>query len=343
MTQKVRRRAGAGIALCSLLVLAAIELVTGQQKTTEPRVEEGTVVGADNVKLFYRKVGDGRDVIVFLHGGPALSMENDGLLMDPLADASHTLIMYDQRGAGRSEVVTDPARLTAASHVRDLEALREHLGIQKMSVIGLSWGSGLAALYADAHPDRVARLVFLTPMPPAKTPFVEQRDKKIDALIAAADMERLNAIAKEWSTANDSRLRDLCVEQFRILVGPYLYSRRNLANADKEISGICGVPAAAIRNQPLVGQTGFTSLGDFDFRPLLAKLKVPVLVVEGEKTNVPLDGTREWVKAAPGARLLMVPNAGHFTLVEQPDALHDIATFLGGHWPAAAREITASR
>ena len=70
-------------------------------------------------------------------------------------------------------------------------------------------------------------------------------------------MERLNAIGKEWPTANDDRLRALCVEQFRILVGPYLYNPRNAANADKEITGICGVPAAALRNQPLVGQSGF--------------------------------------------------------------------------------------
>jgi pimeloyl-ACP methyl ester carboxylesterase len=67
------------------------------------------------------------------------------------------------------------------------------------------------------------------------------------------------------------------------------------------------------------------------------------LVVEGEKTNVPLDATREWVKAAPRARLLLIPNAGHFTLVEKPEALRDIGTFLGGKWPAAAKEINVSR
>jgi hypothetical protein len=67
-------------------------------------------------------------------------------------------------------------------------------------------------------------------MPPAKTPYLQQRDKKIDSLIAAADIERLNAIGKEWPTANDDRLRALCVEQFRIIVGPYLCSPNNTSS-----------------------------------------------------------------------------------------------------------------
>jgi pimeloyl-ACP methyl ester carboxylesterase len=106
--------------------------------------------------------------------------------------------------------------------------LREHFGIQKMSVIRLSWGSGLAALYADAHRDCAARIVLLTPMTPAKMPYVQQRDKKIDSLIAAADIERLNAIGER--VGNDDRLPALWVEQFRIIVGPHLCSLSNTSS-----------------------------------------------------------------------------------------------------------------
>ena len=350
MKRKGQRRAGPGLTLYFLLLFAAVQLVIAQQKSSRPRVQEGNLVGADNVSLFYRRVGEGNDFIVFLHGGPGLSMENDGFLMDPLADKKHALIMYDQRGGGRSEIVRDPALLTAASHVRDLEALREHFGIQKMKLIGMSWGSGLAALYADVHPERIARIVFLNPMPPANKPYNQDRNEKVGSLIAATDAERLKDIQNEWGTANDDRIRAICVEQFRILAGPYFSnphsydpSRPEVSIAGKEIAGMCGVPAAAVRNQPLVGQSVFRSLGDFDFRPMLAKLKVPVLVVEGENTNVPLDATQEWAKAAPRARLLLVPNAGHWALVEKPEALREIRTFLGGKWPPAAKEIRGSR
>lgn len=350
MKRKWRRRAGSGLTLCLLLLLDTVQLVIAQQKSSKPLVQEGTLAGADNVSLFYRKVGEGSDFIVFLHGGPGLSMENDGVLMDPLADKKHTLLMYDQRGGGRSEVVRDPALLTAASHVRDLEALREHFGIQKINLIGLSWGSGLAALYADAHPDRIARIVFLNPMPPANKPYIQDRSEKLSSLIPATDAERLKEIEKEWGTANDDRIRAICVEQFRILAGPYFSKPRSydpqrpeISIAGKEIAGMCGVPVAAVRNQPVANQSAMRSLGNFDFRPMLAKLKVPVLVVEGENTNVPLDATEEWVRATPGAKLLLVPGAGHWALVEKPEALREIGTFLTGKWPTAAKEIRGSK
>jgi proline iminopeptidase len=258
--------------------------------------------------------------------------------------------MYDQRGGGRSDVVKDPSMLTAASHVRDLEALREHFGIQKMSLIGISWGSVLAALYADAHPERVGRIVFLDPMWAANKPYEQQREEKIESLIAPKDAARLKEIENEWGTAIDDRIRALCMERFRILLGPYFFnpksydaSRPEATIAGREVAGLCGEPPAAIRNLDLVADAVMSSLGDFDLRPMLAKLKVPVLVVEGEKTNVPLDATREWVKAIPGARLLLIPDAGHMALEEKPEAIHEIGAFLNGQWPHTANEIRGSR
>jgi pimeloyl-ACP methyl ester carboxylesterase len=140
------------------------------------------------------------------------------------------------------------------------------------------------------------------------------------------------------------------MERFRILLGPYFFnpgsydaSRPEATIAGREIAGLCGVPPAAIRNLDLVADAVMSSLGDFDLRPMLAKLKVPVLVVEGEKTNVPLDATREWVKAIPGARLLLIPDAGHMALEEKPEAVHEIGAFLSGQWPPTANEIRGSR
>jgi len=73
------------------------------------------------------------------------------------------------------------------------------------------------------------------------------------------------------------------------------------------------------------------SLGTWDFRPLLARIKVPALVVEGEQTNVPLDATRAWATSLPNARLLLIPNAGHVHFIEQPTTFFKAAdSFLRG-------------
>src|SRR5215831_18045721 len=174
------RHSGASFARTTLplLLLALATISNAQTKKDQVAAEEGYFTGADNVRIYYRKLGTGNDFVVFLHGGPGLSMGDGGYAMRPLAQ-HHTLILYDQRGGGRSDLVKDPALLTADADVRDLEALREHFNIEKMSLIGLSWGSGLAALYANAHSERVTRIVFLDPMPVALKQYAKERGEKI--------------------------------------------------------------------------------------------------------------------------------------------------------------------
>jgi pimeloyl-ACP methyl ester carboxylesterase len=86
------------------------------------------------------------------------------------------------------------------------------------------------------------------------------------------------------------------------------------------------------------------SLGDFDFRPTLRRITVPALVIEGAKTIVPLDSTREWAKAASDRRLLLIPDAGHANYVDQREAvLGAIQVFLRGVWPDRAISLDRSK
>jgi proline iminopeptidase len=168
----------------SLALLAASSLVgltnrneqTWLGRTSDPPATEGHFAGAGGTRLFYRKVGQGNELVVFLHGGPGLSIGDGGYDMEPLAQG-RTVLMYDQRGGGRSEIVTDPKLLTPEYHVRDLEALRQHFKIERLKLVGLSWGAGLAALYAEEYAERVERLLLVSPMPPAKTPFLGAYEK----------------------------------------------------------------------------------------------------------------------------------------------------------------------
>src|SRR5688572_25621821 len=109
-------------------------------KTSRPGTVEGYFPGADGVRLFYRKVGKGKNVIVVLHGGPGSNMNAVWLDLEPLA-GKHTVLMYDQRGGGRSEIIKDAAKLKYSDHVRDLEALRKQFGLKRMVLVGESWGA----------------------------------------------------------------------------------------------------------------------------------------------------------------------------------------------------------
>ena len=114
----------------------------------------------NGVRLFTRRAGAG-PLVVVLHGGPGA--HHDYLLpqFDRLADGRE-LFYYDQRGGGQSPVARETP-LGWHEHVADLEALRAHLAIERLTLCGYSWGGLLAVLYLLEHPDRVAHLALVSP------------------------------------------------------------------------------------------------------------------------------------------------------------------------------------
>jgi proline iminopeptidase len=95
--------------------------------------------------------------LVFIHGGPGGGcLPHHRRFYDP---AFWQIVLYDQRGAGRSTPVADVTDNTTPHLVADLERLREHLRIDRWLLFGGSWGSTLALAYAQAHPERVLGLV----------------------------------------------------------------------------------------------------------------------------------------------------------------------------------------
>jgi len=95
--------------------------------------------------------------LVFVHGGPGGgSLPHHRRFYDP---AFWRIVLYDQRGAGRSAPIAELTDNTTAHLVDDLERLRTHLAIERWVLFGGSWGSTLALAYAEAHPARVAGLV----------------------------------------------------------------------------------------------------------------------------------------------------------------------------------------
>src|SRR3954468_219626 len=108
--------------------------------------------------MYWEECGNPAGVpVVFLHGGPgAGSTPKHRRLFDP---AAYRIVVYDQRGAGRSTPLGELRDNTTPHLIADLEALRGHLGIERWLVFGGSWGSTLAIAYAEAHPERCLGLV----------------------------------------------------------------------------------------------------------------------------------------------------------------------------------------
>ena len=312
-------------------LITAVSLAFSQvaaSKSVSPITQTGHFTGADGQRMFFMKVGRGKNPIVLLHGGPGSNMNAVWPDLEALA-RKHTFLMYDQRGGGRSEIIKDATKLKASDHVRDLEALRRHFGMQRMVLVGESWGAGLAALYALEYPRRVQRLLLLGPMPPSRA-LVSQRLEKTNAQINFS--KRLAGFRRDLPSAADPIA--LCREFFEVyrkslFLDPEAAKRRRGSS--------CDAPAEGVRNYMLVNDATFDSLGEYDLLPKLQQLQMPALIVEGEQSITTVASARAWAQAMPAARLLLIPNSGHFPQVEQPQLFFPaVELFLKGKWPPAA-------
>ncbi|MGQ0816062.1 MAG: alpha/beta fold hydrolase [Gemmatimonadota bacterium] len=280
----------------------------------------------DGAQLAYRVLGTRGDTLVFLHGGPGQN-SNIGLDLAKLA-VSHVLILYDQRGSGLSDAGPDTALLSAMTHVADLDVLRRHFSLERMTLIGHSWGAMLAALYIDAHAQRVERLLLIAPGPPTHAVFVERF-----AALARRDSVGQSEVAR--LRASLERAPDpaaICRRIVELNDRLYFADSRKLSRKQGDY---CDVPVGAFHKQALTARRTLASLGDWDLRPLLSRIAVPALIVEGALTPIPMIEIETWARSIPNARVLLVPASGHaYPFLEQPDVFFPaVETFLQGRWP----------
>src|SRR5216683_2463469 len=135
----------------------ASSAVSGLFPEIEPRAS-GTLRLDATHSMYWEESGDPAGIpVVFLHGGPgAGSTPKHRRFFDP---GAYRIVVYDQRGAGRSTPLGELRDNTTPHLVADLETLRRHLGVERWGVFGGSWGSTLAIAYAQAHPERCLGLI----------------------------------------------------------------------------------------------------------------------------------------------------------------------------------------
>jgi proline iminopeptidase len=261
------------------------------------------------VELFVRRVGEGPAAVV-LHGGPGADHAYLRPGFDALADGRE-LVYYDQRGGGRSPVPrTVPVGWT--EQVADLEALREHWGFERLTVVGYSWGGLLAVLYALEYPGRVGRLALVSPAPTWRA-----ARERFEAAFARRNVDP--AFQEERRKLRESGLRErdpAAFQQriFELSVAPYFFDPSKARDLTPfRVTG---------RTQDEVWQ----SLGDYDLRPRLPELaNIPALVLHGEEDPIPIDAARAAAELL-GAEFHAVPRCGHVPYVE---ALETFRTVVG--------------
>ena len=289
------------------------------------------VDAGDGIRLWYRDSGKGAPIIV-IHGGPGMDHESLANDLEPLR-RNHRVIEYDQRGGGRSTLPADAKLLTIDDHVRDLEALRKHLGLEKVTLLAHSFGPAIAANYAMLYPDRIERMIFISPIPPMKGKFFEEFGAAIGPRITSENRKRASELQNAFATAAD--VAKVCREYWAIMTPPRLAKGESAAIVK---SDLCAGPPDGIRyGMTKTNSATFNSLGDWDWTTKLSAIKAPVLVIHGDEDAIPMAMVSRWVTAFPNARILRLAHTAHFPHAEQPKIVFPaIETFLAGGWPEGA-------
>lgn len=282
--------------------------------------QQGMLAVSGLHSIYYEQSGNpAGQPVVFLHGGPGSGC-NPGQrrYFDP---AHYRIILLDQRGCGRSTPQGEVEENTIDHLVADLDALRQHLAIDRWLVFGGSWGSTLALNYALAYPQHVAGLIlrgiFLSRpreldwfLHDVQHFFPEAWQQLLSYLPAAEQHDPLSAFAKrvfsdEPSISEPAAIHWNAFEASIMTLLPSTTTSEQGINGKIELAR-ARVQIHYIKNQCFVGE-----------RNLLAEAaarlqQIPTVIVQGRYDMVcPPLTAHELHNAMPHAELHMIPDAGH--------------------------------
>jgi pimeloyl-ACP methyl ester carboxylesterase len=259
----------------------------------------------DGTQLAYRLVGSGPP-LVCVPGGPGQAVEYLGELGG--LSAHRTLVLLDNRGTGSSDIPADPATYRLDRIVDDVEALRCHLGLGRMDLLGHSASGGVCLLYAAEHPQSLNHLVLVAP---SLRVVGIQSDIGVAEVLAAREHEPWLAEAVAALNADPATAEDL--QRYRWQAAPLLYGHWSAAARAQAAAE----PAQFAQPATDGFYAGFEP--DPTLPARLAALSTPTLLMVGEYDIWPTATALHELAALLGkAKLVVQPNAGHFPWVDDP-------------------------
>ena len=250
----------------------------------------------DGVKIYYEVHGDG-PALILTHGYSSTSAMWQGQIA--ALSRHHKLILWDMRGHGQSDYPQDPGLYSEVATVADIAALLDDVGAKDAIVGGLSLGGYMSLAFFRAHPERVRALLIIDTGPGFK------KDEARAAWNKRA-IETAERLEREGLSVLLSTSRERSTVRHRDATGLALAARGMLTQRD----------ARAIE--------------------VLPEIRVPSLIVVGAEDTPFLAASDYMAAKIPGARKVVIPNAGHAVNIDQPQAfIAAVESFLA-NLPASA-------
>lgn len=316
--------------LTSLILAIASAVAIGQthsQTTTYAaapnsvyQIQQG-FVDANGVMIYYEEFGNGEPLMI-IHGGPGASHDYFLPYLVPLAK-NNRLIFIDERGSGQSERLEDSTQYTVENMVEDVEAVRKALGLGKMSLLGHSYGGVLAQAYALKYQQNLTHLILCSTFP--STSQMNEVFKKMKEKMSPELRARIDKMEKEGLFGHGLPYeRNRYTNEYMIAVWgegyfPYLHQRRPDPNYDPVASGVMSWRLY----REMWGSDGeFVidgNLKSVEYVDKLSTIKVPTLITCGDHDECDPSLSKEMHEKIAGSKLVIFPQSGHMTFVDQPD------------------------
>jgi proline iminopeptidase len=321
--------------LLVLLLVSAACLASSAQTSESPNLfpmQDG-FVDSHGALIYYQSVGRGTPLMI-VHGGPGASHDYFLPYLLPLMRTSR-LVFIDERGSGKSSKIEDPRQYTIANMVEDIEAVRQALGLGKISLLGHSFGGTLVQAYAFKYQKNLSHLILGSTF--ASTKELNQALARMKAEMDPKDRDRVNAIeatglfgkGEIWEHGRYSE------EYAKLAWGkgyfPYVYQNRPDPNYDPLSSN---TSTAWDVYREMWGSDGeFVvdgNLKEVEYVGQLSQIKVPTLIIVGDHDESDPRMSQEMHERIAGSQLVILPNSGHMTFVDQPEKfLKAVRDFVG--------------
>jgi proline iminopeptidase len=287
---------------------------------TEP-FNTGYVQVSDLHRVYFEEVGNPAGVpIVFLHGGPGGGIApKHRTFFDP---RFFRVILFDQRGCGRSAPFAELRENTTWDLVADIEGLRNHLGIERWHVFGGSWGSTLALAYAITHPDRARSLtlrgIFLLRKKEVLWFYQEgasyifpEEFELYQRPIPPAERGDMMAAYYKRLTGTDEEAQRACAAAWSRWEAATWKLRVDSADVQSMVAPATAIPFARIECHYFVNN-GFFSTDNYLIEQAHRIRSIPTRILHGRYDVVcPISAAFDLHKALPQSRLEVLPVAGH--------------------------------
>jgi proline iminopeptidase len=282
-------------------------------------VQEG-FVDANGVMIYYKILGRGEPLMI-VHGGPGAS--HDYFLPYLLPLARHNQVIFiDERGSGRSEKLENPSQYTVESMVEDVEAVRQALGLGKISLLGHSYGGVLAQAYALKYQQNLSHLILGSTFCSTSTinqVFVRMKQNMTDELRQRIDNLEAQGLFGHGKDYEKNRYtNDYMIAAWGEGYFPYLYQNRPDPNYDPIDSG----KTSWDLYREMWGSDGeFVidgNLKSVEYTDRLPSIKVPTLILVGDHDESDPSMSKVMNEKIAGSKLVIFPKSGHMTFVDQP-------------------------